>query len=563
MLALEAQAVDRATASALPAQRCGRVFRPGEAAYSCYTCGVDPTCIQCLSCFKGADHQGHNIRMIRAAGGGCCDCGDPDSWDVKGFCSTHLQATQLSHRSIQDCKQVLGELFSCTHDTLAAHIKHTFSALADIDQAALLLAAAARADQHSPAYALTLHNDDTHSFQHVTKTLQKALKCTRKTAEAITVRTHVLSASVIAINPNKQLLEAIQTNLGDLDTSIELASKIQAYDENSLCKAINEIIDVCKLSDIFQIMVCSILVSPLGDVSTQLPIALASKDWDINFLDVWMFSSPSYTHSVAEAMKCLSFQLLTHPPFKEEFSVQLLEWLTHLWRIRDEIGRGSETVLDLTVQFFTVPPLVQKLLNLTYPRRNVLEVLLDSFDQNSMELIDQQTKELLSNSFPNSLFQIAHNIGYIFEIPEVSKTSIISSSHAGLYRIWGIEILEKFEGMESQIRVSSGDHVEFESENWQAAFVLTLNLSSISQGFLQPINILAKRELYNGKKEDLDDFAKAISLICFEFMQHMPNPDSFDEEYNFSTIDFNAHKISFHWEQTRFFVKLMSHLSLL
>ncbi|KMS94299.1 hypothetical protein BVRB_022800, partial [Beta vulgaris subsp. vulgaris] len=62
---------------------------PGEPAYQCSTCGVDPTCIQCASCFRRADHTGHDVKMTHAGGGGICDCGDSSSWASEGFCSQH------------------------------------------------------------------------------------------------------------------------------------------------------------------------------------------------------------------------------------------------------------------------------------------------------------------------------------------------------------------------------------------------------------------------------------------------------------------------------------------
>lgn len=38
---------------------------------------------------KKSDHTGHDYSMLTTGAGGCCDCGDPESWDAKGFCSDH------------------------------------------------------------------------------------------------------------------------------------------------------------------------------------------------------------------------------------------------------------------------------------------------------------------------------------------------------------------------------------------------------------------------------------------------------------------------------------------
>ena len=38
----------------------------------------------CVSCFKAGDHEGHDYVLYRSPAGGCCDCGDPASWNLEG-----------------------------------------------------------------------------------------------------------------------------------------------------------------------------------------------------------------------------------------------------------------------------------------------------------------------------------------------------------------------------------------------------------------------------------------------------------------------------------------------
>ena len=35
-----------------PPANCGKVFKIGEPTYSCRDCGLDPTCVLCVECFK-------------------------------------------------------------------------------------------------------------------------------------------------------------------------------------------------------------------------------------------------------------------------------------------------------------------------------------------------------------------------------------------------------------------------------------------------------------------------------------------------------------------------------
>ncbi len=47
-----------------------------------------------MECFKNGDHTGHDYR-IHSAGGGMCDCGDPQAWKKEGFCTKHAGASEF------------------------------------------------------------------------------------------------------------------------------------------------------------------------------------------------------------------------------------------------------------------------------------------------------------------------------------------------------------------------------------------------------------------------------------------------------------------------------------
>ena len=60
-------------------------------AWSCKDCEKDSSCIICMECYEKSKekHIGHKIKY-KTKVSGCCDCGDPDAWDPKGFCSEHM-----------------------------------------------------------------------------------------------------------------------------------------------------------------------------------------------------------------------------------------------------------------------------------------------------------------------------------------------------------------------------------------------------------------------------------------------------------------------------------------
>ncbi|CAM9897529.1 unnamed protein product, partial [Sphacelaria rigidula] len=72
-----------------PRRVCQYAFRRNDIVWICKVCQADETCVLCNDCFRNSDHRGHEVYFYHAQAGGCCDCGDPDAWDSKGFCDKH------------------------------------------------------------------------------------------------------------------------------------------------------------------------------------------------------------------------------------------------------------------------------------------------------------------------------------------------------------------------------------------------------------------------------------------------------------------------------------------
>lgn len=67
---------------------CAKSLKAGDVAWKCEDCEKDPTCIICLDCFNNSEHEGHRT-WLKTNVGGCCDCGDPEGWDMNGACFKH------------------------------------------------------------------------------------------------------------------------------------------------------------------------------------------------------------------------------------------------------------------------------------------------------------------------------------------------------------------------------------------------------------------------------------------------------------------------------------------
>ncbi|CAN0328369.1 unnamed protein product, partial [Hapterophycus canaliculatus] len=72
-----------------PRRVCQYAFLKNDIVWICKECQADETCVLCNDCFRSSDHEGHEVYFYHAQAGGCCDCGDPDAWDSRGFCHHH------------------------------------------------------------------------------------------------------------------------------------------------------------------------------------------------------------------------------------------------------------------------------------------------------------------------------------------------------------------------------------------------------------------------------------------------------------------------------------------
>ncbi|GMS84004.1 hypothetical protein PENTCL1PPCAC_6179, partial [Pristionchus entomophagus] len=69
--------------------KCNVIWESDAIAYRCNTCSKTPCMSLCATCFKGGDHEGHDVTRFFSREGGACDCGNEDVLKESGFCSSH------------------------------------------------------------------------------------------------------------------------------------------------------------------------------------------------------------------------------------------------------------------------------------------------------------------------------------------------------------------------------------------------------------------------------------------------------------------------------------------
>uniref|UniRef100_A0A914YR71 E3 ubiquitin-protein ligase n=1 Tax=Panagrolaimus superbus TaxID=310955 RepID=A0A914YR71_9BILA len=101
------------------AVRCNVVWRQNTVAYRCHTCGLNSCMSLCAQCFEEADHEGHDYSRFFSTVGGCCDCGNCDVMNPKGFCPRHCegatkQSDNIPPHSLALLKTIIAKLISRT-----------------------------------------------------------------------------------------------------------------------------------------------------------------------------------------------------------------------------------------------------------------------------------------------------------------------------------------------------------------------------------------------------------------------------------------------------------------
>ena len=175
-----------------PHAQCGKVFKVGEPTYSCRDCGLDPTCVLCVDCFKKSEHGQHRYKMSTSIGGGYCDCGDPEAWKEHAHCSAHSVVTGLGG-SADPLANVPLDIQTRARHVFSSVLKYAYELLTldtfmklpgdlqyksgdNVDLMDDLL-------EVEDMFATVLFNDEVHTFDEVIMTLTKALEdCDRNKA---------------------------------------------------------------------------------------------------------------------------------------------------------------------------------------------------------------------------------------------------------------------------------------------------------------------------------------------------------------------------------------------
>jgi E3 ubiquitin-protein ligase UBR1 len=244
-------------------QRCGHIFKAGEASYACKTCSTDDTCCLCSKCFDATDHAGHMVRITISVGNsGCCDCGDDEAWKLPMFCTIHSdhgstsegkgkEAAGLPEDLVQNMRMTIGRVFDYLCDVISCSPELLRSA-----KTAQSIEKDERTSRLSPEYyggaaetptdyALLLWNDEKHTVNEVQMQIARACSTTIADGLARALETDSVGRSILAYLP-------------DVDEMLRRAKKLEE---------IKVTVTIRSARDTFRELMCGTMIEWLSDIS--------------------------------------------------------------------------------------------------------------------------------------------------------------------------------------------------------------------------------------------------------------------------------------------------------
>jgi hypothetical protein len=85
---------------------CSKIMGGADkgASFRCFDCMESNSSCICEECFVAGDHKGHNYIQYTTTNG-CCDCGNDEAWNEKGFCTVHASIiSKATHEILESTR---------------------------------------------------------------------------------------------------------------------------------------------------------------------------------------------------------------------------------------------------------------------------------------------------------------------------------------------------------------------------------------------------------------------------------------------------------------------------
>lgn len=468
-----------------PPAQCGKVFKMGEPTYSCRDCGLDPTCVLCVDCFKSSEHGTHRYKMSTSNGGGYCDCGDVEAWKKHAYCATHILGTQsegcdpLSKvpADIQErARHVFSNVLKFAYELLTLD---TFMKLPgdlqykerdrDIDP---LLDDLLEVDD---LYATVLYNDEVHTFEEVITTLQRAVECDRNAAINFVSlidregRSLVKCAPFQQCSEVKRIVERITGRRGIKPLKVMVIHSHVVAHQVFAMRMISWLDGILAYSEGFRALFSLILVEQEQGVNSRKQPSILEGILRHDTV-LWKAARSSVHHMLISG-------ILLEMASKKEFATVFTNNYGAI--IKDFIQDDHEqsySVTSLSVQLFTVPTLAHYLI----ANQDVLSIILRTFMSECERKRNAKGKLEFERNLGLPAFRratyVLNDLKYLLSVPPVEFDDKLRKGFLHGYSML-LDVLGWIQCMDNHIR-QVNQHVEFEAD-WENGFNLHIKLAPV------------------------------------------------------------------------------------
>uniref|UniRef100_T1JGA7 E3 ubiquitin-protein ligase n=1 Tax=Strigamia maritima TaxID=126957 RepID=T1JGA7_STRMM len=453
-----------------PPALCGRVFKTGEPTYSCRDCGMDPTCVLCVDCFKTSEHRNHRYKMSTSGGGGYCDCGDVEAWKTAAFCANHSRMMSPDGGN-SPLDRMPADLVARAQFVLNTVLVYCHQMLTWERGVVLAPDLVDNSAQVVDSYTTMLFNDEVHTYEQVINTLHRAIDCPQKEAIDFATMIDREGRSIVRCDRLKQCEEARLSIEKSTTRHGGKALKVLVMHTNVVAhqlfamRLLTWLQGLIKVSDGLRNLFNSAMLAPSSEVENSILEGVLFADTQL-----WKSARTQWHQLIIGGMlmdqECKkTFAQL----FSRNYPTLMKEFIT-------DDHEHSLSITSLSVQIFTVPTLAHKLVM----EDNVLTTLLMTFLQECDQRLNQERKLAFDRSHTNVPFKraqyILFDLKYILNSrPDNWNNSLRKHFLEGLSKL--LTIMNYMQGMDSATR-QVGQHMEFEPE-WESAFQLHLRLAPV------------------------------------------------------------------------------------
>ncbi|XP_037086448.1 E3 ubiquitin-protein ligase UBR2-like [Pollicipes pollicipes] len=464
-----------------PAALCGKVFRMGEATYSCRDCGQDPTCVLCRDCFKASAHQQHRYKMNQSVGGGYCDCGDREAWKDNFCCSIHEKNATGSGTSslfkfppeiVQRARAVFAAVLDYALEMLMHEntmgLPHDLRCPAEHDGDADDLLAGTE-PFHTPLYVTMFYNDETHTFEQVIECLRRAVECSQRDAVDYATIIDRVGRSIVkcgdfqTCHRAKQVFETHSTRHSNRPYKVHVMHTHVVAHQTFAMRLLLWLKKLIEEVDGFRTLFGQIVTEPAADG----PLLERVMKTDTQ---LWKLARNQWHLLLIQGM------LMEHDS-KKVFAKTFTRLYPNLMRdfMRDDHNH-SDSVTSLSVQIYTVPTIAHMLIT----DEDCLSIVTRTFYD---ECINRRNTQGVLAFNPRSdnvawrrISYCLNDLRYLLSVRPTQWTEQLRRGFLhGFTSI--LDVLAIMEGMDASVR-QMGNHLEYDPE-WQTAFTLFGKLSYV------------------------------------------------------------------------------------